>query len=139
MKKNSLFVLLAVFMMCMAVAPVSAMVARSSDQISYFESKVSALIGGDIKITYQVDGNDNMDELGAEEVVIYRKSGSKWIKADSYDRNDPGMTESNSCRCRNTITFDGTSGAEYKVVITVFAEDSSGYDSRTKTHYVTAK
>ena len=80
-----------------------------------------------------------MDELGAEEVVVYRNSGSKWVKVDSYDRNDSGMTQLNSCRCRNTIIFEGTSGAEYKIEVTVFAEDSSGYDSRTKTHYVTAK
>ena len=80
-----------------------------------------------------------MKELGAEEIVIYRRSGSKWIEADSYDKNDAGMTKSNVYRYKNTVTFDGTSDVEYKIVVTVFAEDSSGYDSRTKTHYVTAK
>ena len=80
-----------------------------------------------------------MDELGAEEITIYRHSGSNWVEVDYYDRNDPDMTRQNTGFCRDSVVFQGTSGAEYKVVVTIFAEDSYGYDSRTKTYIVTAK
>lgn len=36
------------------------------------------------------------------------------------------------------IFYSGKSGTEYKIEVTVFAQDSSGSDSRTQTFYVTA-
>lgn len=139
LKRRIFSVLFIILLVSLAVAPVFAAEMRASGQIHDCITDVTAKIGGDIKIAFDVMGKTAMKELGAEEIIIYRCSGSKWIEVDSYDRNDDGMTETNSRRYKNTIIFDGTSGAEYKVVITVFAEDSSGYDSRTKTHYVTAK
>ncbi len=39
----------------------------------------------------------------------------------------------------NTITFSGTAGVEYMVVVTVFAEDDNARDTRSKTFYVTGQ
>lgn len=139
MKKKLLSLLFVVFLASVSAVPAFAIATRASDRISYFTSKVSAQFDSSLDIYVLVEGRDSMDEIGVEEIKIYRQSDSKWIKVDSYDKNDNGMTKTSSGRYKNTITFDGTPGAEYKIEVTVFAEDSSGYDSRTKTHYVTAK
>ena len=39
----------------------------------------------------------------------------------------------------NSIYFDSEKGVEYKVVVTIFAEDDDGRDSRSKTFYVTGE
>lgn len=111
---------------------------RASNQISSYTTIVDAMGGGEIEIYFDIRATEYMDELGAEEIMIYRLSGSNWVEVGSYDRNDSGMTLENEIRHYNSIYFDGTEGVEYKVVIEVFAEDYRGYDSRTKTHYVTA-
>ena len=48
------------------------------------------------------------------------------------------MSDTDTYTYANTVYYDGTSGTYYKIVITVFAEDDAGSDSRTETHYVTA-
>lgn len=79
-----------------------------------------------------------MDRIGFESVEIYEKWGSLWRKEASYDVNDSGMCNERARLYSGTLTYHGSSESEYKVVVTIFAEDANGTDSRTKTFYVTA-
>lgn len=54
------------------------------------------------------------------------------------DRYDSGMSTKDDYYFGNELYYTGTPGKEYKVEVTVFAENSSGYDSRTRTFNVTA-
>lgn len=139
MKKRILFVLLSALLACFFTMSAFAITARASEQISSYTTSATPLSDGDIKISFKVYGTAMMDELGAEEITVYRHSGSNWVEVDYYDRNDSGMTSTNTSRHSGSVTFNGTSGVEYKVEITIFAEDENGYDSRTKTYTVTAK
>ena len=49
------------------------------------------------------------------------------------------MSRSNARAFSNDIEFDAEKGVEYKVVVTVFADDGSERDTRTRTFYVTGK
>ena len=58
---------------------------------------------------------------------------------ESLDEKDSGMSRSNARAFSNDIEFDAEKGVEYKVVVTVFADDGSERDTRTRTFYVTGK
>lgn len=140
MKKRICSLLLTSILLGLTIAPVFGIDTRASKQIMSYLTAVTPISSGDLEIYFFIEGNDTMDELGAEEITVYRLSGSNWVEVAHYDYYDDGMVRSDSGRHHNTITFDGTAGAEYSVVITVFAQDyDGGYDSRTRTHTVTAK
>ena len=80
-----------------------------------------------------------MDKIGCESIKVYEKSGTRWTLVNSADEDDLGMSQYNSRLQKNTIQFDSESGVEYKVSVTIFAENSSGRDTRTRTFYVTGE
>ena len=71
---------------------------------------------------------------------IYERGSSGWELAESYDKDDPDMTEYDSPKYGNTVYFYGDPGEEYRIVVTIFAEDQYGdSDSRSRTFTVTAR
>ena len=94
---------------------------------------------GAVNIEFSITGKVIMKKLGCESIYLYRKSGSAWVYEDSRTENDTGMSASKKGNHGNTITLDGQAGVEYMVVVTVFAEDDSARDTRSKTFFVTGK
>lgn len=126
----SVLLLMACFLHLSAYAATNA-----SDQICAYEVDAVACGGGKVAIHFSMEGTDIMNSLGASKIRIY----------DSYDflvggftKSDEGMTASGKIFYGNTMYFYGTPGVEYKVIVTVFAEDDNGSDSRSVTVYVTA-
>ena len=76
--------------------------------------------------------------LGAESLIVREKVGNVWKIVLTYDRDDSGMTSSNAFMHNGVLYYPGTSGTQYMVEATLFAENSSGYDSRLRVVYVTA-
>lgn len=136
MKKcRGLFVLcVALYLMAMLV-PASALDMRASEQI-YYHSIDASTSGGQIVTRFSVMGNVTMDKLGCQSIKIYEKSGSSWISVASFDEDDTGMSRTNAVQHSNSIQWDCKSGVEYRVDVTVFAENSAGRDTRSKTVYV---
>mgnify|MGYP000589213411 CR=1 FL=1 len=93
---------------------------------------------GKIAIAFSIDGTGEMKNIGAESIIIYYKIGGAWVVGDDLDRYDSGMSTKDDYYFGNELYYTGTPGKEYKVEVTVFAENSSGYDSRTRTFNVTA-
>lgn len=55
-------------------------------------------------------------------------------------KDDSGMSKKSATSYANTIFFDGVSGTQYRVEVSVFAEDMNGSsDSRSKTVTLTAR
>lgn len=124
--------------MLTALAVPSMAATRASNQIDDYTTSAEASGSGKIKINFSVSGTRKMSEIGGKDIAVYEKWGSSWMLAGSFRKSDPGMSTTNSSYFDNTVYFNGASGTEYKIVVTVFATDSSGTDSRTQTHYVTA-
>ncbi|MCD8147593.1 MAG: hypothetical protein LUD84_10025 [Clostridiales bacterium] len=112
--------------------------ARSSEQINTYSTNATVLSGGKIYISFSITGKGTMSKIGASSISIAKSVGGLWVAVKSYNSNDAGMAKSNASRCSGSITYSGATGAYYRIKITVFATDSSGTDSRTETHYVTA-
>lgn len=130
----------ALVFICMFTLTISAYAIedRASDQISLFDISVTST-SGTLNVKFSVSGTTLMDKIGCESIKVYEKSGTRWTLVDSADEDDQGMTQYNSRIQKNTIQFDSESGVEYKVSVTVFAENSSGRDNRTRTFYVTGE
>lgn len=130
--------ILAVISVCLLTVPAFAAEARASEQIRSYSIDVATTVGS-INTKFSVTGNGIMDKVGCESIKVYEKSGSSWILTESLDEDDAGMSRSNYQAHINTIYCDGESSVDYKVVVTVFAENSAGRDTRSKTVYVTGR
>ena len=108
---------------------------RASDQIFAYDAEAVACGGGKVAIGFSIEGTDIMNSLGASKIRIYEPNGHL---AEVFLKSDDGMTASNKIFYGHTMYFYGTSGVEYKIIVTVFAEDDNGSDSRNITCYVTA-
>ena len=122
----------------MAMSPFAA--ARASSQIDIYTMDATAIGGGKIAIMFSVTGTNIMKRLGAESIYVYERDVVGWKIADSFDADDPGMSKYNATKYGNTVYFNGESGKEYKIIVTIFAEDKNGEsDSRSKTFSITAE
>ena len=78
-----------------------------------------------------------MSRIGAQSMYFYVKDGNTWTLSKSYGQYSTGMSTTNKVTYDNTITYQGTAGAQYKIVVTLFVKDSEGAtDTRTYTKYV---
>lgn len=111
---------------------------KASSQINNYNMTVTPS-ARTLNINFSIMGNNLMDKIGCESIHVYEKSGSRWALVDSWDEEDSGMSRSNAYSSSNTMYSDSEAGVEYKVVVTVFAEDSNGRDTRTRTIYVTGR
>lgn len=139
MRKNRIVALFCALICVITLTiPAVASVERASNQISLYRIDAIATKGA-VNVEFTITGKGLSNKLGCESIYLYEKSGSAWIYEDSMTENDPGMSGTNKGNHANTISFSGIAGVEYKVVVTVFAENDAGRDTRTQTFYVTGK
>ena len=137
LKRCVSFVLVFICMLTLTISA-HAIENRASDQIALYNISVTPT-SGTLNVKFSVSGTSMMEKIGCESIKVYEKSGTQWTLVDSTDEDDLGMSRYNSRSQKNTIQFDGESGVEYKVSVTVFAENSEGRDTRTETFYVTGR
>lgn len=140
MKKIKSTFLAALVVLCFFALPTAVATEtepRASEQITTYATGVYPAGNGELAIEFSISSRGIMSKIGAKEIKIYH--GNRWVFCDTYTQNDDGMCTTNDYAYDNTIVYSGTAGTYYKVVVTVFAENGSGSDSRTETHYVTAK
>ena len=117
----------------------AATVSRASEQIRNYNTDVFATGDGELAIQVSVTGTGVMSSIGIKEIKIYAQSGSSWILQDVFTESNYGMCQTDTFKYSDTIGYSGMAGLYYKVVVTVFAENINGSDSRTETHYITAR
>ena len=138
MKKRTIAFIMAMICLCMTVSASAVEARRASSQIVDSSIQVMAS-GGRINVELYVRGNGTMDKLGCESIEVYEQVGTRWEPAENFYEDDDGMSVTNSLRYRNTISCNAEQGVEYKVEVTVFAENDAGRDTRSQTFYVTGK
>ena len=137
--KRKRFISLLITAVCMFLFAMPAFATiKASSQISQYDMSVTP-VTNTLNIKFLISGNHIMDKIGCESIYVYEKSGSHWILVNSWYEDDSGMSRSNTRSSRNTMYSDSEAGVEYKVVMTVFAEDSNGRDTRTRTICVTGR
>ena len=137
MLKKIISLIFALTLIAMLTTTAVAMETRASKLIISHSCVASADTDGKINVTFSITGKRIMSRIGAQSMSFYIKNGTSWKLVESYTEYYVGMSSMNKVTYDNTITYQGTAGADYKVVVTLFVKDSDGAtDSRTYTKYV---
>lgn len=143
--KKATGLLLAVSLLVVAFAtPASAALERSSLYLDCYRAWLTPQSGGKINVTIDVQAVDYMEKVGALEVAMYESAdgGATW-ELDSIYTNSifPDLLQEDTYwYCETPISHQGTVGYKYFAVVTVYARDSTGSDSKEyQTTTVTAK
>ena len=131
MKKKLIIssLLLAMFFCFASVANASIM---TSDYMSDWSAGVYARSGGTLDISFEVQGSDIMDKIGAKTIILQeRLAGSTaWnpVETFSYTKNS-GMLINKALSHDYTVTYYGAvPGRSYRAKVYFYAE-KGGYDS----------
>ena len=140
-KKLSAIFLVMVLCIGTFILPASA---RSSWNLDSYRPWLNVDSGGKMRVTVDVQATDYMDTIGTTRIEILesKNNGTSWTSYRVFlPVVFPEMLESNDFLYFDTpVSFTGTPGYKYCAIVTVYAGDSTGSDSREyTTPMVTAK
>lgn len=133
--------LVCTFILCAGLTVPAGAAIMASDYLTYYSAYALTESGGKVIIEFEVDGTGRMDLVGSSYIVVQEKSGSTWKGISTYFGSvSNGMLDDSAYSHIGSITYTGTPGKEYRALVTVYAKDSTGDDSRTlTTNIVTAR
>lgn len=136
MKKARILALaMAVVCILSAVGTAFALENRASEQINSYSMDVLPT-SGLLNVEFTIFGNGDMSKIGCESIYVYKKVGSSWYRTDYMSEDDAGMSVSDTYVHCNCISFSREEGVDYKIIVTLFAQDDHGRrDTRSKTFY----
>lgn len=117
---------------------------RSSLYLDSYRAWLTPKNNGAISVNIDVQAVGDMDDIGATEVAIYESSdgGATWSFDTSYLSSlYPDLLQHDTYWYYEApITYIGRPGNKYFAIITIYAGDSTGYDTREyQTTTITAK
>lgn len=131
MKKVCSLFLTAILTITCLCAPASAVTRASLYLDTYSASLSTGSASGELKLNFNLIATGKMTSLGVEKIVIYKANGTEAATIDGTTRN--GLLISNSSRFKTSYTYTGTPGTSYYAVVTFYAGDGSGSDSKDYT------
>ena len=138
MKRNRVIALVLIFTLLLSL-PAFASENRASDQIGMHNMTVTAL-PGEIGIKASIYGMGRMNKIGCQSIYVYKEYGTGWLLVDRMrETYDDNMYSTNASAHMANYYFDSIAGVEYRVEITLFAENDEGRDTVSQTFYVTGK
>lgn len=129
-------------MMLMSIS-LTTVSARSSLYLDGYCAWLTAEDDGIVDVCIDVTAYDIMDEVGASRVQIFesKDGGQTWTSKRIYLKSlFPELVDTNTYfYYNNPISYQGTPGYRYYALVTMYAGDSTGSDTRQyTTGYVTA-
>ncbi len=116
------------------VLPVGAMAAetRSSRYLDAYTAYIYPAGWGKVQVWFHVDGNGDMDEIGALEIQLYESKDNKnWTWVKTFDYTDySGMLGYNNYYHDGHIEYKGTIGRYYKAYMCIWAGKDGDGDTR---------
>lgn len=143
-KKLAVRLLPLVLLCAILVIPASAVAGRSSLYLSRYRAWLTPKSDAKIDVNIDVQAVGDMDDVGAISVAMYESAdnGVTWSRDGTYySALYPELLQHDTYWYYETpITHQGTAGYKYCAVVTVYAGDSTGSDSREyQTTTVTAR
>ena len=127
------FVLAAIMLLSI---PSFAVDTRASEQI-HMHIVYAEAEPGHIYVEATIYGTEIMDKIGCQSINIYKDDNGWWSLCYSLFEDDEDMSSTDTFVHDYTNTFESDVGVDYYVLITVFAENENGRDTRTYEYYVT--
>ena len=133
-KKHLLFRIVAIILIVACISPVSAIAAepRASDYLIGYSAYVYPAGWGKIQVWFEVDGVDDMDEIGALEIRIFESTDQEawtWVETFMYP-DDEGLLGFNDYYHAGHVEYRGTIGRYYKAYVCVWAGKNGDGDTR---------
>lgn len=124
-------ILLLLVMLCPAQA--FAVESRGSYYLSTYGAYVYNAAWGKVQVWFDVQGTNDMDEIGALEIQLYEsKDNTNWTWVKTFDYTDnSGMLGYNDYIYSGHVEYSGTIGRYYKAYVTVWAGKDGAGDSRS--------
>ena len=136
-QKNNTVVRVIVFLLVMAlIIPLdaSALVQpRASDYLSSYNAYVYLPGTGEVRVYFNVEGTDYMDELGALSISIYESTdGTNWTWKKTFTHDSTsGMLSYNDDYHSGYVSYSGVAGRYYKAYVCIWG----GKDGKGDTRY----
>ena len=132
---RSLIIKITVVILIMAlVLPtnVFAAQARASDYLEAYSAYIYPAGWGKVQVWIEVDGTEDMDEIGALEVQLFEsKDQENWTWVETYTYNDhDGMLAYDDFTHTTHVEYSGTIGRYYKAYVCVWAGKNGDGDTR---------
>lgn len=130
---RSISIILVIVFLVSAPVHAFAAEARASAWFTGYGASIVASGNGKINIEFRVVGTGTMTKLGASTIDIYKSNGA-FVKTISYTTSGNGyMMGYNTAYHSGSVPYSGVAGQKYYAVVTFFAKNSSGSDSRSYT------
>ena len=111
--------------------------ARSSWYLDSYRAWINPDGNGQLSVTVDVQATDYMDEIGATKILVLesKDDGDSWTEYRKFlPVVFPEMLKTDTVLYFDTpVSFEGTPGYDYCAIVTVYAGDSTGSDSREYT------
>lgn len=134
-KKRSLaFRVIAMTLIIVCVFPINAMAmeTRASDYLTAYSAYVYPAGWGKVQVWFDVEGTNDMDEIGALEIQLYEsKDNENWTWVKTFEHQDyTGMLGYNDFIYTGYVEYNGTIGRYYKAYVCIWAGKNGGGDTR---------
>lgn len=124
--------------LALCIGTATAASARSSLYLHSYRSWLSTGDNGAIGVVVQVQATTYMDEVGASRIQLFESQdgGESWETVKIYLKSIfPQLVARNDYFYYEIpVTYAGTPGYQYYAIVSMYAGDSTGSDTR---HYVT--
>lgn len=133
-KRSALFNITIAVLILVFVFPVNAFAveARASDYLEAYSAYVYPAGWGKVQVWFNVDGTNDMDEIGALDIRLYESKDNEtwtWVKTFEY-QDCAGMLGYNNFYHTGHVEYNGTIGRYYKAYVCVWAGKNGDGDSR---------
>jgi len=133
MKRKMLLILTLSTILIFSISVVAS-AERSSHYLESYHSTIVAEGNKKILIDFLVFGTGKMTSIGVTQIEVQKKSGSTWVtdqtlKSSSY----PNFLASNKILHASQVRINGVVGTEYRAIVTFYAANSNGSDSKNYT------
>ena len=133
-KKYLLLRIVAIILIIACVFPINAMAAepRASDYLTAYGAYMYAAGWGKVQVWFDVEGTNDMDEIGALEIRLYEsKDNETWTWVKTFDYTDyPDMLGYDDFSHTGHVQYNGTIGRYYKAYVCVWAGKNGDGDTR---------
>ncbi|MGI5971726.1 MAG: hypothetical protein ACOX7P_08395 [Oscillospiraceae bacterium] len=102
---------------------------RSSLYINTYNASITAESDGIVAVDTIVIGTGIMTVIGVKTLNIQKYQSGSWTTVKTYS----SLYAYNSTQASSSVTYQGTAGYQYRAVVTFYASNSSGYDTRYMT------
>ena len=133
-KQSATVKLIAILLFIVMLCPSEALAVES--RASYYLSGYGAYVypagWGKVQVWFEVDGTNDMDEIGALEIQLFESTDNEnwtWVKTYRHD-NTSGMLGYNKIYHSGYVEYSGTIGRYYKAYVCIWAGADGNGDTR---------